>query len=82
MFNTLPYWVRRLATSFYVNRWQSWGETAQEIRLKIKPLPNDPENKSGTLLFEADDKGMLMAMLDHYKETGNYDEAYDIRYNY
>lgn len=81
-FNTLPYWVKKLAVSFYVNRWQSWGEPAQEIRLRIKPLPNDPENKSGNLVFEADDKGMLLAMLEHYKETGNYEEAYDIRYNY
>ena len=82
MFNALPYWVRRLATDFYIDRYNSWGETMQRIVLKIRPLPNDPENKSGTLKFEADDKGMLMAMLDHYKETGNYDEAYDIRYNY
>lgn len=82
MFNTLPYWVRRLATDFYVDRYNSWGETIQRIVLKIKPLPNDTENKSGTLKFDADDKGMLMAMLEHYKETGNYEEAYDIRYSY
>ncbi len=82
MFNTLPYWVRRLATDFYVDRYNSWGETMQRIVLKIRPLPNDTENKSGTLEFEADDKGMLIAMLNHYKETGNYNEAYDIKYNY
>lgn len=82
MFNALPYWVRKLATDFYIDRYTSWGEPAQRIILKIRPLPNDPENKSGTLTFEAEDKGMLMAMLEHYKNTGNYDEADDIRYNY
>lgn len=82
MFNTLPYWIRRLATDFYIDRYNSWGEPLQRIVLRIRPLPNDTENKSGTLKFDADDKGMLMAMLEHYKETGNYEEAYDIRYTY
>ena len=78
MFNALPYWIRRLATDFYINRYNS----LQRIVLKIRPLPNDTENKSGTLKFDADNKEMLIEMLEHYKETGNYEESYDIKYNY
>lgn len=91
-FNSLPYWVRQLATQFYINP----GDYSDRIRLRMYRLPNDPEyNPEGNddnvihigrsptqVSFYAPTMDNLRMGLEVYKKTGDFDRAYDVAMDY
>jgi len=86
-FNALPYWVRSLATSFTSERPDRFfGKRSDSVRLRMYRAPfdkdYDPSKTNDKIEFDAYDMSELREILQHYKETGNYEESYDIRYNY
>lgn len=92
-FNTLPYWVRQLATNFYIES----GDYSDRIRLRMLRLPNDPDYDpagpeddstirigypSKHVTFYAPTMDNLRAGLEVYKKTGDFDHAYDVAMDY
>ena len=72
MFNTLPYWVRRLTTSFEIYK-GSYGE--QYIDLYMMKPPFDNGSAGDRLRFHSTSKADLLEGLNYYKSTGDYQEA-------
>ena len=86
-FNSLPYWVRSLATSFTSERPDRFfGKRSDSVRLRMHRAPfdkdYDPSKSNDKIQFDAYDMSELREILKHYRETGDYEESYDIRYNY
>ena len=91
-FNSLPYWVRQLATYFYIQP----GDYSDKISLRMYRLPNDPEykpdvdddgvihigNSSDKFTLHAPNMDNLRAGLDYYKRTGDSEGAYDVAMDY
>ena len=91
-FYSLPYWVRQLATYFYIQP----GDYSDRISLRMYRLPNDPEYNSGVAddgvihIGDSSDKFTLYAPnmdnlragLDYYKRTGDSEGAYDVAMDY
>lgn len=84
-FNSLPYWVRALATSFRIDISRYWGDECREIVLYMKRPSFDTEynpEKADTIDFRASSMEDLRKGLQYYKDTGDYDAALYISENY
>lgn len=80
-FNALPYWVRHLATHFRAED----GDYYDRIRLKMHRAPFDTDytgDSDDIIEFIADSMPVMRKILDNYKQTGDYQESYDLRYLY
>lgn len=79
-FNNLPYWVRRLATSFRIEQpFQERYSDSVELYITTPPFDSDyDKNCEKDRYFHAYNMDDLKRGLDYYKETGNYDKAYAI----
>jgi hypothetical protein len=77
IFNGLPYWVRRIATYFSVEKYSYNG---YELILTIQSLPNDVEGEFApeTHQFRAFSRDDLVDMLEEYKKTGDFEAARDL----
>lgn len=82
-FNSLPYWVRRLATSFDIYRYNRRYGGGDEIVLYINTPPFDTEYEDHhERRFEANTMDILREELEYYKKTGDYEGACEIQYQY
>ena len=86
-FNSLPYWATALATSFTSERPDRYyGKRSDSVRIGMHRAPfdkqYDPTKPNDRIYFDADSMGTLREILQHYKDTGDYEESYEIRYNY
>lgn len=86
-FNSLPYWVIQLATYFSAERISPYySQYATRVHLTMKRPPFDNQynepNVSDTVTFRSPSMECLKAGLKKYKETGDYDEAYDVAGDY
>lgn len=79
IFNGLPYWVRRIATYFSVERY-SYSGNGYELIITIQSLPNDVEGEFApeTHQFSAFSRDDLVDMLEEYKKTGDFETARDL----
>lgn len=79
VFNGLPYWVRRIATYFSVERYGYHGN-GYELIITIQSLPNDVEGEFApeTHQFRAFSRDDLVDMLEEYKKTGDFEAARDL----
>lgn len=92
-FNSLPYWVQKLATYFEVHH----SSFDSSVYLTINRLPKDEDfgkytgSEPGTIVlgqpkdkisFDAKSMDLLRKGLDHYKKTGNSYEATAIAEGY
>lgn len=81
-FNNLPHWARKLVTYFKVDppsRYGYYNDDKVELRMQ-KPqfdttYATDPYEK---VSFEAESMELLKKALEHYKQTGDYEESYEI----
>ena len=84
-FNNLPYWVRKLVVYFRVEPPSRYGYYNDKVELKMmKPQFDttysvEPDEK---IYFESESMALLKTALDHYKETGDYEESRDIALGY
>lgn len=91
---SLPYWAQKLAVRLNVDK--SSYNPGEKIALKMVRLPYDPDfdpdfvdnpnritiGKSNYATFYAPTIEQLRRGLDYYKNTGNYDTAYDVAADY
>jgi len=85
-FDSLPYWVKSLATNFYIDS-NRWGyEECRTIVLNMKrpkfDTKYDPDKPNETVYFRSDSMDSLREGLKHYQETGDYDSSYSLAHDY
>lgn len=84
-FNSLPYWVKKLATHFSAD-FSPWAEFSDRIRLTMKMPKFDIEYVPGEYherrYFHAYTMDDLKRGLEEYKKTGDYERAYQIAGDY
>lgn len=86
VFSALPYWVRRITKNFSAES-PLHNDYSDRVILEIYVPPfdteyNNPNRRSNTRYFHAYRISDLKDALEYYKETGDYEKAYEIAADY